>query len=278
MSDELLIELLNNNIRYIQNNIDEKYKSDFDRNLNGLKVKRVHGVNDVLSTLALCHDALMLGLYSVDKNTLLLFNEHMETIRNMYKDKDNSISSRLILHELFHMASSCKNKYSGVNTINNNNTGLNEGITELLSFIKFSNVNLNYSGYLYELLLTIQLSSLIGKNKLYDAYFITHNLDDIKNSLNIYINDINRVNEFFINFQKSLENRINYNDLSLVGKLQSFLVEALNNKNINIDFYNNYKNYIITPELVMLRGNDNMDIRNIADSVSEFKKVRKRDI
>ena len=140
-------------------------------------------------------------------------------------------------------------------------------------------INDNSIAYLYELLLAVQLGAVVGMDKLYDAYFVDHNLDKVKQLLNMYLNDEDKTNDFFKDFEFAYSNRQKNNDLSMLGKLQSTLVYALKKKDVDNNYLNNFKKYIITPDLIIKREKEYKDIPLLQESIDliEFM-ISKRDI
>ena len=266
MSDEVLANILKANIEYIINNIGDEYISDFNRNIISFKSRRIN--SNEANDLGFGIDYNMLGIYNVENNIMYLLSDNLEKIRLMHNDNNNVLSSRLILHELFHMASSKANEYSGVSNINSNNNGLNDGITDLLSFKAYPCVSLIHSGYLYELLLTIQLSLIIGSNELYDSYFKYHNINNIKSSLYRRLSNIDETERFFILLQQYYDNK----NIEYLGELQYTLVNSVNKEFISNQFIYNYMKFMITPELLFIRNSFDAEESKLSDSIQILSK------
>lgn len=293
MSDELLASIINDNIKYLKSYIKDDEKDNLYKNLSTFQVFKDNNVNNYLKNSQNIENGnILLGLYSMGNNSIVLFNENLNKIKLIYNDVNNKISSRLILHELFHMASTNKDKYlGGINTYKNgdfdiliDNTGLNEGITEKLAYEAYPSLTFMHSAYIYELLLTLQLSCIIGSEVINKSYFNNYGTNLIEEELSKYLGTKEESKHFIYNFQKFYKNKMNYNDLSLLGNLQITLVKAFINKvkylneiegNKIIDVY---MKYIISPHLIKVRNNVNNEIPNLRESINMINNFEFNDI
>ncbi len=254
-------QLLSKNIDFIRNNFDKLYLKEFDNNIANIKIKCVHNYVDDNSQTRL------LSNYDLEHNRLLLYPNNL----NRY-DKDNA--GRLLMIDLLNIASSnCVNGDCGVNNKVEKNYGLNDGITEYFSFTAYPNVLLFNSKYLFELLLTMQLITIVGIRNISLSYFNFHNIHTIKVFLSKYINEV-KVEEFFELFEQFHIDRLTNGDYSLLGKLQYILVESFKSKcnliNDNRDIINYFKDLLITPELVNKYTNKDNDIPLLRESLNRI--------
>ena len=180
--------------------------------------------------------------YNCTRNHITINKEYLEYLSSISNDENfiyNNYAGS-IMHELAHMASANYDRQTniskcGFNTYpfsdeNDNNRGLTEGMTELISFTAIPFVSLYTSGYFMEMKITKQLEMIVGTNVLLESYFSNKGLEEIKNNLLKYINDENKVFSLFRNIEFNYLIRDLTDKQSILGNIQSSLLDFLEAK------------------------------------------------
>ena len=180
--------------------------------------------------------------YNCTSNHITINKEYLEYLSSISNDENfiyNNYAGS-IMHELAHMASANYDRQTniskcGFNTYpffdeNDNNRGLTEGMTELISFTAIPFVSLYTSGYFMEMKITKQLEMIVGTNVLLESYFSNKGLEEIKNNLLKYINDENKVFSLFRNIEFNYLIRDLTDKQSILGNIQSSLLDFLEAK------------------------------------------------
>ena len=271
MKETNIKHLVSINAEFIKNNLDELYTKNFDNNFASVKTKSVL-TNDPTSTVFGAKKTISVANYDYKNNKLFLYPNNLERVKAIYNyDK---MSSMMIYHELIKLAATdLSSESTGINNKEASYDALNAGITEFYTYSAYSNASIIQSRYLFELLLTIQLITIVGEKHVALSYFNFHNIDTIKVVLSRYISE-DRVDEFISLFEEFYNNRINNNDYSLLGRLQITLADAFiakcNMFGLNQSVIDYYKQYLITPELVNKYTNKDNDIPLLKESLNRF--------
>ena len=280
MRDSSIKYLVSINTELIKKNLEDIYLKNFDNNITNVKTKCFY-TNSVTSTVFGAKKTISVASYDYKNNNLNLYPNNLERVKAIYND--DKMSSMMIYHELIKLAATDLSAEStGINNKEASYDALNAGITEFYTYSAYSNASIIQSRYLFELLLTIQLITIVGEKHIALSYFNFHNIDTIKVVLSRYISE-DRVDEFFKLFEEFYKNRLSSNDYSLLGRLQIILADAFIAKCNMLDLSQNvvdyYKQYLITPELVNKYTNKDSDIPLLKESLNRFNNMEgKRNI
>ena len=252
-SSRYLTECLNDNnvlekkdyilpfLEWLENLIPEDSRDNFYRNIRTLSIDYNFECLDRKKSNNV--DANIEGAgYNCTSNHITINKEYLEYLSSISNDENfiyNNYAGS-IMHELAHMASANYDRQTniskcGFNTYpffdeNDNNRGLTEGMTELISFTAIPFVSLYTSGYFMEMKITKQLEMIVGTNVLLESYFSNKGLEEIKNNLLKYINDENKVFSLFRNIEFNYLIRDLTDKQSILGNIQSSLLDFLEAK------------------------------------------------
>ena len=252
-SSRYLTECLNDNnilekkdyifpfLEWLENLIPENSRDNFYRNIRTLSVDYNFEYLDRKKSNKV--DANIEGAgYNCTSNHITINKEYLEYLSSISNDEDFIYNNYAvsIMHELAHMASANYDRKTniskcGFNTypfsdVNDNNRGLTEGMTELISFTAIPFVSLYTSGYFKEMKIVKQLEMIVGTNVLLESYFSNKGLEEIKNNLLKYINDENKVFSLFRNIEFNYLIRDLTDKQSILGNIQSSLLDFLEAK------------------------------------------------
>ena len=175
----------------IENEIPKQLRYSFYKNLETLDIKMVKEIKSDSDDVVVPAD------YDIKSNTIRISYKELEKFKANQKKKFPDITlyefiSRIIVHELFHMASTCydaetKTARTGVITKGYQyvlHKSLNEAITEILTTKVINNEKLNdiikYKIFVY---LTKQLITLVGYENVIYTYFANQGVENIKDGL-----------------------------------------------------------------------------------------------
>lgn len=253
-SSRYLTECLNDNnvlekkdyilpfLEWLEKLIPEDSRDNFYRNIRTLSIDYNFECLDRKKSNNVDTNVEGVGEYNCTSNHITINKEYLEYLSSISNDEDFIYNNYAvsIMHELAHMASANYDRKTniskcGFNTypfsdVNDNNRGLTEGMTELISFTAIPFVSLYTSGYFKEMKIAKQLEMIVGTNVLLESYFSNKGLEEIKNNLLKYINDENKVFSLFRNIE------FNYliSDLtdkqSILGNIQGSLLDFLEAK------------------------------------------------
>lgn len=280
MRDSSIKYLVSINTELIKKNLDDIHLKNFDNNIASVKTKSVL-TNDATSTVFGAKKTISVANYDFKNNKLFLYPNNLERVKAIYYD--DKMSSMMIYHELIKLAATdLSTESTGINNKEVSYDALNAGITEFYTYSAYSNASIIQSRYLFELLLTIQLITIVGEKHIALSYYNFHNLDTIKVVLSRYISE-DRVDEFISLFEEFYNNRLSSNDYSLLGRLQIILVDAFiakcNMLDLNQNVVDYYKKYLITPDLVNQYTNRDNNIPLLNESLNVFNNMEgKRNI
>lgn len=229
-------------LEWLEKLIPEDSRDNFYRNIRTLSIDYNFECLDRKKSNNVDTNVEGVGEYNCTSNHITINKEYLEYLSSISNDEDFIYNNYAvsIMHELAHMASANYDRKTniskcGFNTypfsdVNDNNRGLTEGMTELISFTAIPFVSLYTSGYFKEMKIAKQLEMIVGANVLLESYFSNKGLEEIKNNLLKYINDENKVFSLFRNIE------FNYliSDLtdkqSILGNIQSSLLDFLEAK------------------------------------------------
>lgn len=229
-------------LEWLEKLIPEDSRDNFYRNIRTLSIDYNFEYLDRKKSNNVDTNVEGVGEYNCTSNHITINKEYLEYLSSISNDDDFIYNNYAvsIMHELAHMASANYDRKTniskcGFNTypfsdVNDNNRGLTEGLTELISFTAIPFVSLYTSGYFKEMKIAKQLEMIVGTNVLLESYFSNKGLEEIKNNLLKYINDENKVFSLFRNIE------FNYliSDLtdkqSILGNIQSSLLDFLEAK------------------------------------------------
>ena len=229
-------------LEWLEKLIPEDSRDNFYRNIRTLSIDYNFECLDRKKSNNVDTNVEGVGEYNCTSNHITINKEYLEYLSSISNDEDFIYNNYAvsIMHELAHMASANYDRKTniskcGFNTYpfsdaNDNNRGLTEGMTELISFTAIPFVSLYTSGYFKEMKIAKQLEMIVGANVLLESYFSNKGLEEIKNNLLKYINDENKVFSLFRNIE------FNYliSDLtdkqSILGNIQSSLLDFLEAK------------------------------------------------
>jgi len=185
--------------------------------------------------------------YSPEENTMYLSTKTLcyfkDKFKEKYKGEDintifNSYLKRVIIHELFHLASSNikdedNSLYSGFVNFDNEKylVSLNEATTELLSEqVLRDRIFHQYAGYSLQMIILSELSSIVGSEVIKESYFKNDQCNLIKDKLLKIIDNKEKVNELINTF--GYDNYLNdiYDGLDTITQTQSLLLDFLEKK------------------------------------------------
>ena len=228
-------------LEWLENLIPEDSRDNFYRNIRTLSIDYNFECLDRKKSNNV--DANIEGAgYNCTSNHITINKEYLEYLSSISNDENfiyNNYAGS-IMHELAHMASANYDRQTniskcGFNTYpffdeNDNNRGLTEGMTELISFTAIPFVSLYTSGYFMEMKITKQLEMIVGTNVLLESYFSNKGLEEIKNNLLKYINDENKVFSLFRNIEFNYLIRDLTDKQSILGNIQTSLLDFLEAK------------------------------------------------
>ena len=228
-------------LEWLENLIPEDSRDNFYRNIRTLSIDYNFECLDRKKSNNV--DANIEGAgYNCTSNHITINKEYLEYLSSISNDENfiyNNYAGS-IMHELAHMASANYDRQTniskcGFNTYpffdeNDNNRGLTEGMTELISFTAIPFVSLYTSGYFMEMKITKQLEMIVGTNVLLESYFSNKGLEEIKNNLLKYINDENKVFSLCRNIEFNYLIRDLTDKQSILGNIQSSLLDFLEAK------------------------------------------------
>ena len=175
MKDTDIRNIIIKNIEYIRNTFDKVYQINFDKNITSMQVKSMPLNKGMSSSICVGLIPETIISYDPDFNKLHLYKQNFERVIKKYNDKEYYLISKLILHSLIHMASTDRDKkLSGINNGKENNTALNEAITELLSVMAYPKCDLASSPLCFETMLCSELAVVVSPKHLFNSYFNFH--------------------------------------------------------------------------------------------------------
>ena len=162
---------------------------NFYRNIKDLKIQL--DMEDTLENTKR-DKTLVAGAYDIKENEIIIPKEFIELIFNgSTSNKDFSTKIKLVLlHELFHMASSEYDKEKDIvncgfyvyptRNMEQQNVGLTEGMTEMCVSLITGVSNSNNSTYSVGELFCKQLCLLVGLDTMLESYFNNLGIENIK--------------------------------------------------------------------------------------------------
>ena len=302
---DLLTELINSNneienkpyvlnfLKWLEKIIPENCRENLYTNIKTLKTSLNLDIKLDESTYIEEKNMTFAG-YNTSKNSLNINKESLLILWNIAKNKDNPKEfywkeyAESLLHELSHMASSkydVKTKISlcgfdkfPAENEEDKNRGLTEGFTEIISMAGISDTLELSSIYYIEACLINQLTKLIGIDIFEKSYFSNLGIYPLKEKLQELINDQEKSYELFRNIELNFQIKDIYGKQNVLGNIQSSILDYLEQKlkisNNPKEIIDDYKNYLITPELLELLLKNKENYIGIEESINKFEKLQ----
>lgn len=309
---EMLVELMKSNsslnsnfdyyyklLSYIENIIPDKYRSNFYNNLKTLHIDLNLDAEILKSSDG---SYIEVGSYDTKSNKIVFSPEAVKNLKDNSKMADDpkdffwKIFNKNVLHELFHMASSCFDKEKQIalcgfdkcpnDNICDSNRGLTEGMTEVLACCGIP-VVVNTVSYHIEVLLVNQLASIIGFKPLIDSYFGNLGNKLLCEKLCEIEDDYELASSLFsiINFNFCLHKR--NEKQTFLGTAQSMLVYYYSEKVLRniakgvpeVEIRKSmecYKNGLITKDLLKIMRKNPSNYPNLDASIESYEKLELR--
>ena len=274
---------------FIEDKIPKDYIQNFYRNLKTLDFKFIEDSKEVN------------GKYNSKENIVSINKNYLEKIENESKefsnpdDYYNEKVGFVLIHELFHMASSYYDREKNVSCSGfdrfprsdylSANTSLTEGVTEYMAFSFVSGFYAMESAYHLEVLLVSQLKEILGMEVLMDSYFKVSGIDDLKENLIEIHCDKDKVDQLFVDLEigciSSHENVVN----SSLGYAQENLVNCFESKlKRDIEFgisydklndeINRFEECLITDKSLVSMNKDPNNFHHLEESINKFYKIK----
>ena len=290
---------LSNFLLWLENLIPIGCRSNFYRNISTLKTKL--NINCKENELDHFSNSIVSGGYDTMNNLISIREDKisdLHKIANLTSNPENFFwvhYSQTLLHELVHMSSSnfnCNNSVSlcGFDVypptkIENQNRGLTEGFTELISMAGVPGTVEMASGYYVEASIVSQMILLVGPDVFLKSFFSNLGISELKLKFQELINDPDKIYQLFrqieLNFQiRNLDDKQN-----VLGNIQSTLLDYLEVKIKKIyeegDFktisniFNMYEQFLITPDKLKLMGKNPKNYLGLSLSLDEFMNLKK---
>ncbi|MBR5662695.1 MAG: hypothetical protein IKX00_03460 [Bacilli bacterium] len=241
-------------VNYLDKILDEipyECRGTFYKNLETLDIKIVKNLKINSKNFSAAAD------YEIKTNTIRISKEALDNFKLHQKNKCpnstiNDFLARLIIHELFHTASTIYDKETkqtkaGVIAKRNDlliNSALNEGITEVLTnkVLDSDNTKLdNIFKYKEFTRLVNQLIILVGYDNVISSYFLNNGTESIKDGLYFINNDYEAVDKSITLF--GLVDSNNYDnpiDMDYIVRFQYCLLLFFEMKLEILKKYNNF--------------------------------------
>ena len=292
-----IIELL----KWLEQTIPEDCRENFYRNLQTLKVNQnldaIH--NLPVDEPQQDRTVYTAAYYSADTNTITI-NDNFISLE--YKESQNHDNQQeyfvrkylcTLLHEMSHMASSNFDPetgilHSGFDSTNDRNTGLNEGMTEVIAMCGIPDTREMDSGYYMESCLVNQLICIIGKEEMIRSYFKAIGIDNIKQQLTQFGISNSEASYLFSLIECNYLAHQHYDNFqtNALSEIQSTLLDCFNEKCkheiCSIDFdieklknaFNIYENMLVTPSLLKQMGINQNNYVDLIENIEKFQLLK----
>lgn len=164
------------------------------------------------------------------------------------------------------------------------NRGLTEGFTEIITFTGVLNSIEIASDYCIEVLLLQQLMQIIGTEELIKCYFSNLGIEPIKQKLQEIILNPNMSYQLFRNIELNYQIRHSDEQQNVLAAIQSTLVDYLTAKiekmsNLDKDeeikkLLSTYELYLITPEILQLMKKNPSNYIGLSTSIEKFYQLK----
>lgn len=278
-------------LTHIEKIIPEKYLQRFYDNVATLQID--YGL-DIDNSKDIASEKVEAGSYHSLENKIIISRETIKTLYMFFQNNKDLFWKEYykdLLHELFHMSSTSYDTETGIvlsgfdkfptSDDEESNRGLTEGFTELLALICISSEYEKANGYYLELTIVRQLSLIIRPEILLDSYFGNKGVSKLKEELVKLDGDENRASILFKLIELNYDLSNDYGEQTVLGHIQSFLIEYFGKKILN-DLKNDrneneikediklYKKYLITEELLEYINKKPENYPNINQSIENF--------
>lgn len=225
------------------------------------------------------------AFYNIKENRLHLDNFALKEVLNISMEttgNDEFYQTYLrynLFHELNHVASSEFDENSQVSfcgydkfpasSEEDRNRGLTEGITDAIALWKNPKMPRLMSGYYNEVCIAMQLVNILGVDTMFSPYFKHDGIGKLKEGLQSVIKDEDKSYQLFRRIEYNYQLRKNNEKQTLLGNIQSTLVEYFKEK-IKQALLDNS----MTPEALIEKGKNPNNYIGLDKSVEEFKEMR----
>lgn len=294
--DEILLPLL----EYLESIIPQECIHDLYQNLSTLKID-YHFDSDFLDEKMVDIHSLQMGSYHVIENKIEVTKAGLKFIWEYFHDYSdfkklfgNEVGV-VLLHELCHMVSSRYDKesnmimcgfdvYSASDDFETIHRGLTEGMTEFVSHIGISNIQI-VSQYMIETLFVDQLCQIVGKDVMLESYFKhlgTNKIEKVLSEMDSRDDAFKYAQQFFIRFEDNYQLRHQNIKQSLLANIQSSLVYYYRCKlnhdiqcnNISyasiMESLHNFEQALVVPERLFSMKKDPRDYIGLERVLKEF--------
>lgn len=242
------------------------------------------------------------AFYNIKENRLHLDNFALKEVLNISMEttgNDEFYQTYLrynLFHELNHVASSEFDENSQVSfcgydkfpasSEEDRNRGLTEGITDAIALWKNPKMPRLMSGYYNEVCIAMQLVNILGVDTMFSPYFKHDGIGKLKEGLQSVIKDEDKSYQLFRRIEYNYQLRKNNEKQTLLGNIQSTLVEYFKEKIKQALLDNSmtpsqikmaldsYQEFLITPEALIEKGKNPNNYIGLDKSVEEFKEMR----
>lgn len=292
-------EQLFNFLEWLERMIPEECRSNLYRNVQTLKTQLNSDLGVHNDSTYESGSATAFG-YNTLTNSLVISQKSVSELWQKAQTTSNPQEyysrrySQALLHELAHMSSSYYDEQTGISlcgfdkypsdNIDDNNRGLTEGFTEIVSSPPTSVAEEEYSKYYIEECLIRQMSILIGNEVFIKSYF--SNLGT--NLLQAQLNQIIDIPEKSYNLFRNIETNYNIRNLceeqNILGYVQSTLLDYLDAKLEMMletsDLHEiskvlqTYESVLVTPEKIKKMDLNSHGYFGVAESISKYDAIK----
>lgn len=289
-------------LEFLERIIPENCQDNFYRNVQTLKTNLNFNDSRSVSFTEQKEFYEAVGNYNTENNFLTIFPPYLNKVWEIAQRTNDPKGfyqkevDQIILHELFHMASS---NYDPDTTISlcgfdkyppeteyDKNRGLTEGLTETLAMVGVPGTIEVASGYYIEVLLVNQLTQIVGTDVMLTSYFSNNGTKDIELKLNEIINDEYRASHLFRRIEDNFLIKNINGQQSILGNIQMTLINYFKMKLLNdyiadkttrqliIQSIHLFEQMLITPEKLKMMQKNPKNYSGIVESIELFNKIK----
>lgn len=288
-----------NLLEWLEQNIPENCRENFYRNLSTLQINQNLDVINNQQTHEFTGGTV--ASYDGKTNTININEDFIYSLwqraqgyenPQSYFDREYLVA---LLHEMSHMASSRYDHetgiwYNGFDRHGDRNTGLNEGMTEIVAMAGIPGTNEISSGYYVEASLVNQLIHVIGNEEVISSYFSAQGVEGIKHRLSEF--GLNEHEAAYLLDQIELNYVVHskFPDCSTdaLGSVQSTLLDCFEERcrreisNPNFDgekletMLSTYGCMLVTPEVLQQNGIDPSNYGGLTENIERFRSLKER--
>jgi hypothetical protein len=169
--------------------------------------------------------------------------------------------------------------------VDDQNRGLTEGFTEIISMAGVPGTIEIASGYYIEASIINQMILIIGNEVFIKAYFSNLGISDIKSKFQELIPDCDKSFQLFRNIELNYQIRKINEEQNVLSNIQSTLLDYLEMKIKNLyddvdseiikNIFSMYEQFLITPEkLIVMKKNPDLYL-DLSSSLEKFNQLKK---